>query len=102
MTDKESPERYRALFGSLRYVFYESDSLLLKSYALVFLGASGFLTIFFSLAVIYWLGNLQDQPPTGEIWGFVPLLILIYLALEAILFLPIYIPVRLYRRKHID
>lgn len=80
--------------GSLRYAFKESDSILLKLYAVVFLAVTLFLTVLWILAIITWMGRLQNAAPTGRVWGFIPFLVVIYLALEAFLFLPLYLPAR--------
>lgn len=81
--------------GTLRYVYRDSDSILLKLYGAAFLAASTFLTVLWVLALITWLGRLADAPPTGRIWGFIPFLVVVYLAVETVLFLPLYVPARL-------
>lgn len=80
--------------GTLRYV-YRSDSVLLKLYGAVFLGVSAFLTVLWVLALITWIGRLQGAAPTGRVWGFIPFLVVVYLAIEFVLFLPLYVPARL-------
>lgn len=81
----------------MQYVYGESGSVLLKLYGAAFLAASSFITVLWILALITWIGRLQDAAPTGRVWGFIPFLVVVYLALEAVLFLPLYIPARLNR-----
>lgn len=81
--------------GTLRYVYRESDSVLLKLYGAVFIAVSAFLTVLWVLAIITWIGRLQDAAPTGRVWGFIPFLVVLYLAIELVLFLPLYVPARL-------
>ncbi|MDY7082976.1 MAG: hypothetical protein SXQ77_11395, partial [Halobacteria archaeon] len=85
--------------GSLRYAFGVSNSLLIKAYALVFVGVSAYITLLWILAIISWTSKLADAPPTGNIWGFLPFLVVVYLGIEFVLFLPLYLPLRRYRNR---
>ena len=96
---KEEIDRYKAISGSLRYSFGKSDSLLLKTYSVFFLFASGFVTILFILGMISNMGKVANTPPVGRVWGFFPFFTLVYLVVEALLLLPIYIPMRMHRKK---
>ncbi len=82
----------------LKYVFTVSDSILLKIYAILFLSISLFLTILCFLAIVYWSGQLQGIR-SMRVWGSLSFLILIYLIIEFILFIPVYIPFRSYSKK---
>ncbi|MDY6765203.1 MAG: hypothetical protein SV377_05900 [Halobacteria archaeon] len=91
-------EDLKAITGSLRYTFKISDSLLLKVYAVFFLGASIYLTILWILAMITWIGRLQGTM-SATVLGFLPFLTLLYLVVIAVLLLPLYVPMRRYRNK---
>lgn len=102
MSSDESAEEHddlRAVSGALRYAFGVSDSLTLKLYAVVFLLATAFVTILWILAEITWLGRLQGVRPTSRTWGILPFLAVIYLAVEGVLFAPLYLPMRRYRSR---
>ena len=89
----------RAVTGALRYAFGVSDSLVLKLYAVAFVLATAFVTILWILAEITWLGRLQGVRPTSRTWGILPFLAVIYLAIEGLLFAPLYLPMRRYRSR---
>ncbi|MFB6283897.1 MAG: hypothetical protein ABEK59_08195 [Halobacteria archaeon] len=96
---KREINRYKAVSGSLRYSFKESDSVLLKVYSVFFILVSVFVTILFLLGLIANMGKVADAPPLGRIWGFFPFFVLLYLAIEGMFLLPIYLPMRRYRNK---